>query len=141
MASNNRGERIVLPDVPKEQWSDFRVDYEAGMTLADIAVKYYCDPRTVKTALSLNRGSHDFGKRIVPKKLDPHLESISATIQRTKRIKSLSKLSQQITTELQKDGYTGGERTVRNYLYNRPDVKAMLETQQKKIKEDSHDQH
>ena len=70
MPSNIRGERIVLPDIPKEQWSDFRSDYEAGMTLADIAVKYYCDPRTVRTALSLNRGSNDFGKRIVPKKAD-----------------------------------------------------------------------
>ena len=31
MASNYRGEHIVLPTIPKEQWSDFRVDYEAGI--------------------------------------------------------------------------------------------------------------
>ena len=55
------GNRILLPDIPKEQWSDFRTDFENGMTLKDIADKYHCDPRTVKTALPLNRGSSDFG--------------------------------------------------------------------------------
>ena len=141
MASNYRGEHIVLPTIPQEQWSDFRVDYESGMTLKDIAAKYYCDSRTVKTALSLNRGSSDFGKRIVPKKLDRYIDSISESLQQTKQIKSLSKLSQEITSNLQMDGYSGGERTVRNYLGTRPDVKVLLEHQQKKNKEDSNDQH
>lgn len=141
MAYAKKNERILLPDIPKEQWSDFRIDYENGMTLKEIASKYHCDPRTVRTALPLNRGSTDFGKWVSPKKLEAHIDSISKVLCYTTQIKSLSNLSQHITSEIQKDGYTGGERTVRNYLHTRPDVKALLEKQQRKNEEVSDDQH
>lgn len=141
MASSKMSERILLPDIPKEQWSDFRADFESGMTLKDIAVKYHCDPRTVRTALPLNRGSNDFGKWTSPKKLEAHIDSISKVLCSTAQFKSLSNLSQHITSEIQKVGYTGGERTVRNYLYTRPEVKALLETQQEQNKEVSNDKH
>ena len=140
MSSPNKRNSVYLPDIPKEQWSDFRVDYESGMTMKEIASKYYCDPRTVSSALSLNRGSSDFSKRIQPRKLDPHEETISRLVRNTSDYKSLSKLSQHVTSELQKEGYSGGERTVRNYLKTRPDVKALSKTQQK-TKEVSDDQH
>ena len=41
MGSGKKNERLLLPDIPREQWSDFRTDFEAGMTLKDIAVKYH----------------------------------------------------------------------------------------------------
>lgn len=141
MSSANNRERILLPDIPKEQWSDFRADYESGMTMAEIASKYYCDARTVSKALHLNRGSSDFGKRIQPKKLEPHEETISRLLRNTADYKSLSKLSQHITSEIQKEGYSGGERTVRNYLQTRSDVKALSNTHQKQTKEVSNDKH
>lgn len=141
MASGKHTERIVLPDIPKEQWSDFRADYESGMTMKEIASKYFCDPRTVSSALSLNRGSSDFSKRIQPKKLAPHERTIAQLVRDTTEYKSLLKLSRRITAELQKEGYSGGERTVRNYLQTRPDVKALSKIQQKKTKEVSDDQH
>lgn len=141
MAGGKTSERIVLPNIPQEQWSDFRVDFENGMTLKDIAAKYHCDPRTVRSSLSLNRGSSDFGKWSVPTKLEHHIDAVSKVIKNSDDIKSLSNLSQYITSEIQKNGYTGSERTVRNYLYTRPDVKALLEKQQRKNKEVSNDKH
>ena len=111
------------------------------MTLKDIATKYHCDPRTVRTSLPLNRGSSDFGKWTSPKKLEAHIDSISRVICTTTGFKSLSNLSQHITSEIQKEGYTGGERTVRNYLHTRPEIKALLELQQTQKKEDSNDQY
>lgn len=141
MSSPNKRNSVYLPDIPKEQWSDFRVDYESGMTMKEIASKYYCDPRTVSSALSLNRGSSDFSKRIQPKKLEPHEGTIAQLVRDTTEYKSLLKLSRRITAELQKEGYSGGERTVRNYLQTRPDVKALSKAQQKKTKEVSDDQH
>lgn len=141
MASDNNRERILLPDLPKEQWSDFRADYESGLTMTEIASKYHCDSRTVSKALHLNRGSSDFGKRIQPKKLEPHEETIAKLVCQTTEYKSLLKLSRRITAELQKEGYSGGERTVRNYLQTRSDVKALSKTQQKQTKEVSDDKH
>ena len=135
MSSQNKRQSVYLSDIPNEQWSDFRVDYESGMTMMEIASKYYCDPRSVSTALSLNRGSADLGKRTQPKKLELHEETISRLVRNTSDYKSLSRLSQHVTSELQKEGYSGGERTVRNYLKTRPDVKALSKTQQKKSKE------
>lgn len=141
MSSPNKRNSICLPDIPKEQWSDFRADYESGMTMQAIASKYHCDSRTVSKALSLNRGSSDFGKRIQPKKLEPHEETISQLVRNTAEYKSLLKLSRRITAELQKEGYSGGERTVRNYLQTRADVKALSKTHQKQTKEVSDDKH
>ena len=141
MGSGKTAERIVLPNVPRELWSDFRIDFENGMSLKDIASKYYCDPRTVRAALSNNRGSADFGKWSSQKKLEAHIDSISAVISDTTQIKSLSELSRQITSKIQEEGYSGGERTVRNYLSSRSDVKNLLEIQQRKSKEASYDQH
>ncbi len=141
MSSPNKRNSVYLPDIPKEQWSDFRSDYESGMTMAEIASKYYCDPRTVSKALHLNRGSSDLGKKTQPKKLEPHEGTITRLVRNTSDYKSLSKLSQHVTAEIQKEGYSGGERTVRNYLKTRPDVKALSKTQQKKTKEVSDDQH
>jgi len=83
MASTKKNTRILLPDIPEEQWSDFRIDYENGITLKEIALKYHCDPRTVRTALPLNRGSIDFGKWASPKKLEAHIDSISQALSNT----------------------------------------------------------
>ena len=41
--------RFTLPDLPREQWCDFRIAYEEGnRTLVQLAEEYMCDPRTVK---------------------------------------------------------------------------------------------
>lgn len=139
MGAGKKSERLVLPHVLQEEWCDFRIAFESGMTLKDIAIKFHCDPRTVRNAIANNRGSADLGKWTSQKKLEAHLDAITKVLGQTTSIKSLSNLSQQITSEIQKNGYTGGERTVRNYLYSRSDVKALMEMQQKKSVEVSND--
>ena len=141
MGSGKKSNRIMLPDIPQDQWSDFRVDFENGISLKDIASKHHCDPRTVKAALPRNRGSADFGKWAFPKKLEAHMDSSSRVIDSSPPFRTLTNLSHHITAEIQKEGYTGGERTVRNYLNTKPEIKALLEKQQQKSKEDSYDQH
>ena len=132
MSAGKKSERLVLPHILRDEWCDFRIDFESGMTLKDIAAKYHCDPRTVRSAIANNRCSAHIGKWTAQKKLEAHLDAIEKVLDRTTSIKSLSKLSQQITSEIQQEGYSGGERTVRNYLYSRSDVKALIEIQQKK---------
>ena len=46
--------RLNPPDIPEKEWSDFRCDYESGMTLKMIAEKYFCDPRTVRKSIMTN---------------------------------------------------------------------------------------
>ena len=93
--------RLHPPDIPEKEWSDFRCDYESGMTLKMIAEKYFCDPRTVRKA-QIDSLYQDF-----------------ILIQQTSHKKSgICDISRKITRILADEGYTGSERTVRNYLRN-----------------------
>ena len=115
--------RLSAPEIPKEAWSDFRQDYEAGMSVVQIAEKYYCDPRTVRTAIIYNRSSADAGKRIKPRAIEDYDEHIEVLWQRCgQEYSSLCARSRVITAAIQKEGFSGGERTVRNYLKNQPYV-------------------
>ena len=138
--------QLHLPDLPDYDWCDFRIDYESGLTLKDIAEKYLCDPRTVRKCLQQNRGSESLGSQFAPTKLRPYedlVDQIFHSITRwpasdrthaednsnapfPARIMgdphilqsglSICKLSALITEQLRIHGYTGSERTVRNYL-------------------------
>ena len=111
------------PVIPQEEWCDFRIDYEAGMTLKDIADKYICDSRTVRKCILLNRSSKHIGEQIAPTRLYPFtdkIEELYATYKENEKQKAHSagicRISSFITEELRKEGYQGSERTVRNYL-------------------------
>lgn len=111
--------RLPLPELSPDEWSDFRRDYENGMSLKDIADKYICDPRTVRNLLIINRNSYEIGRQRVPTRLDPYIELIENYCSSSDGETGICALSRQITAEIQKQGYRGSERTVRNYLRSR----------------------
>ena len=116
-------ERIPLPDYPESEWCDFRRDYEAGMTFKKIAEKYCCDPRTVKRCIWYNKASTELGSQTKPKKIAAFVDLIDTEYQEIVFGQSFAseeigicEISERITEALKQNGYTGGERTVRNYL-------------------------
>ena len=118
-----QSKRIPLPDLPEGEWCDFRCDYELGMTLKDIAEKYFCDPRTVKRCIFANKSSGELGKHMEPTKLAAFSEQIDSLYWEIAEAQEILKkkfgicdISRKITAELVLEGYTGSERTVRNYL-------------------------
>ena len=113
---DHKNKRLTLPDLPKEKWCDFRIDYETGMTLKEIGAKYICDPRTVKRNLQLNIGSTRIGYRHTPTILAPYLSLIDHYLKIHDDHSGICRASDQLTKQLRDAGYTGSERTVRNYL-------------------------
>ena len=116
-------ERIPLPDIPTDQWCDFRRDYESGMTFKKIAEKYVCDSRTVKSCILNNKSSNELGSQRKPTKIASFVDLIDTEYQEIVFGKSFAseeigicEISERITELLKQNGYTGGERTVRNYL-------------------------
>jgi len=116
-------ERIPLPDIPEDQWCDFRRDYESGMTFKKIAEKYVCDSRTVKSCILNNKSSNELGSQRKPTKIASFVDLIDTEYQEIVFGKSFAseeigicEISERITELLKQNGYTGGERTVRNYL-------------------------
>ena len=124
--------RIECPNIPPEEWCDYRRDYEAGLSLECIAQKYGCDHQTVRNAIIKNKGSCDIGKKTTPRKISDYTREIDRLIELYCKDHGLSmlRLSTQITSELKKSGYPGSERTVRNHLHTLPQVKALLEREE-----------
>ena len=115
--------RFHPPDIGNRAPCDFRLDLNDGMTLKQIAEKYHCDQRTVRTCILLNKSSGDLGKQNAPTKLQPYIDEVESLFQSLidqssgqKPFSTLS-ISRQITMIISEHGYAGSERTVRNYLY------------------------
>ena len=73
--------RFTLPDLPREQWCDFRIAYEEGnRTLVQLAEEYMCDPRTVKACILRNKSSSSLGKKSVPTQIDLCKDEIRETL-------------------------------------------------------------
>ena len=136
----------ALPEIPLAEWCDFRREYEQGKTLKQIASDYHCDSRTVRKSLLLNQRSNDIGKQNCSKKItafiprinDLYQEYISINNSANKfpdtdsktvgfgnqspskethiRKYGICRISRLITEQITAEGYTGSERTVRNYL-------------------------
>lgn len=120
---NRRPHKFTLPGIPESDWCDYRKEYEAGLSLRKIAELHYVDPRTVRSALENNTDSRDLGKRHAPVKLSRYEERILKMIPEIQPSSgSLTSLSRQLTLHLRECGYTGSERTVRNYLHTLPSV-------------------
>ena len=116
-------ERIPLPNYPESEWCDFRRDYESGMTFKKIAEKYCCDPRTVKRCIWYNKSSAELGSQRKPTKIAAFVDLIDSEyrgIVLDQNFNSdesgICEISERITEVLKQNGYTGGERTVRNYI-------------------------
>ena len=116
--------RLYLPEMPEEEWCDFRQDYESGMTLKLIAEKYLCDPRTVRKCIIANKQSSEIGRQMAPTKLAAYIGRIDTLYREytfspagsISERSGICDISRRITAQLQLEGYTGSERTVRNYL-------------------------
>ena len=116
-------ERIPLPDIPEDQWCDFRRDYESGMTFKKIAEKYVCDSRTVKSCILNNKSSTELGSQRKPTKIAAFVDLIDTEYREivfdqnfNSEESGICEISERITEVLKQNGYIGGERTVRNYL-------------------------
>lgn len=119
--------KLNLPDIPEWKKCDYRHDYDAGMSISQIAEKYYCDRRTVRTALIHNHSSKQLGKRKKPTILSKYEQRIFTLWNENKEKTSLLSISKSITETIGEEGYTGKERTVRNYLKSQPYVLAYQE--------------
>ena len=115
--------RIVLRDMPEDQKCDFRRDYESGKTLKDIAEKYCCDPRTVRRCILNNKSSSELGRQTAPTKLtefmgliDSMYCEIVSPVHQLSKPPGICEISRMVTTQIREKGYSGSERTVRNYL-------------------------
>lgn len=113
--------RFHPPDIHMHLRCDFRKDLDTGMTLKQIAAKYHCDQRTVRTCILLNRSSTELGKQYAPTKLQPYMNLIQELYQSENEHSGsvhagILQISRKITALLSELGYTGSERTVRNYI-------------------------
>ena len=129
--------RFTLPDLPREQWCDFRIAYEEGnRTLVQLAEEYMCDPRTVKSCILRNKSSSSLGKKSVPTQIDLCKDEIRETLRKTlpdlpETVHSIYQLSNYLLPILREQGYKGSERTLRNYLHMHPNIKALFEKNHK----------
>lgn len=118
-----RDRRIALRDMPEGRKCDFRREYESGKTLKEIADEYCCDPRTVRRCILNNKSSSELGRQTAPTKLTAYIDTINSLYHegtdtehdRTK-LSGICGISLEITERIRRQGYTGSERTVRNYL-------------------------
>ena len=109
--------KFILPDIPRQEWCDYRREYEAGLSLQAIAERHFVDPRTVRSGLIHNIGSDGLGRRHAPRKLSIYENQIRAMLPPLlEKTDSVTALSRQITSHLKEIGYTGSERTVRNFV-------------------------
>lgn len=128
--------RLSLPELPREMWCDFRIDYEEKhMNLVQLAAKYYCDPRTVRSCLQHNKSSSDLGKKSTPTRIQHYENRIHTLLSslapaELEDVSSIYGLSHYLYPKLQEMGYTASERTLRNHLQKQPYIKALLEKQE-----------
>ena len=112
-----KSRHLILPAIPEDRWCDFRREYESGSTIKSIAGKHFCDPRTVRLFLQLNRNSSEIGRQRAPTILAPWLSDIQGLYRYySSEGMGICQISSKITCLLKQRGYTGTERTVRNYL-------------------------
>ena len=107
------------PDIPPESWCDFRIAYEQHRTLKEIANAFICDPLTVKHCILLNKSSKELGRQLAPTKLTPYINTIDQIYMQLPSDTTICTASRIVTKAIEKQGYSGSERTVRNYLRNR----------------------
>lgn len=130
--------RFPMPDIPRELWCDFRIELvENGMTLAKLADKYYCDPRTVRSCIQHNKSSYELGKKSTPTRMQLYEKQVRELLIHNVKdlppdVSTIYGLSQFLYPLLQNEGYSGSERTLRNHLQKQPYIKALLEQQETK---------
>ena len=116
-SDTNDRRRLYIPEQPSEPKEPLRL-YLSGKSAAEVAEIIGCERRTAARLIKENLDVNDIGKwNSSHSKLSGYAELIhDYTVMHSEKHSSLLSLSTAIFTLLQKNGYTGSERTVRNYL-------------------------
>ena len=120
MNNYNSGDKnpLFLPDWFSTPISKPRLLYESGKTITEIARIIGCDRRTAARLIKENLDISDIGKwHSENTKLYRYIGLIRSCIDtEMRKHSSLLSFSKYLFHRLKKEGYTGSERTIRNYL-------------------------
>lgn len=129
-------ERLKLnytPPFPKPP-SYPRLLYKTGKTITEVASTLHCDRRTASKLIKNNLNEEDIGRWDPShKKLTGYAGIINSFIDTDiSKYKSLLSFSKALCSQLAEQGYTGSERTVRNYLSKQKRVRMYFESRKQK---------
>ena len=117
-----KNRRLQIDDqIPEEQWSDARRQYileEKSLSL--IGKEQHMDPRTVSKLVKNNWNFDRVGKHQSPSKVEPYAGAILDLLTSGcfHRYSGIMTVSEKILARIRSLGYTGSERTLREYLKN-----------------------
>lgn len=115
-----KNRRLLIDDrIPEEQWSDARRQYileEKSLSL--IGKEQHMDPRTVSKLVKNNWNFDRVGKHQSPSKVEPYAGAILDLLTSGcfHRYSGIMTVSEKILARIRSLGYTGSERTLREYL-------------------------
>lgn len=115
-----KNRRLQIDDqIPEEQWSDARRQYileEKSLSL--IGKEQHMDPRTVSKLVKNNWNFDRVGKHQSPSKVEPYAGAILDLLTSGcfHRYSGIMTVSEKILARIRSLGYTGSERTLREYL-------------------------
>ena len=115
-----KNRRLLIDDqIPEEQWSDARRQYileEKSLSL--IGKEQHMDPRTVSKLVKNNWNFDRVGKHQSPSKVEPYAGAILDLLTSGcfHRYSGIMTVSEKILAHIRSLGYTGSERTLREYL-------------------------
>lgn len=115
-----KNRRLQIDDqIPEEQWSDARRQYileEKSLSL--IGKEQHMDPRTVSKLVKNNWNFDRVGKHQSPSKVEPYAGTILDLLTSGcfHRYSGIMTVSEKILARIRSLGYTGSERTLREYL-------------------------
>ena len=104
--------RFTMPDLPRHQWCDIRLKARKSAPLC--IRKKSIGKKSTPTRIDLCRSE-------LKELLSLHLQELPEDIH------SVYALSSHLYPLLKEKGYTGSERTLRNYLHNDPAIKSVFE--------------
>ena len=115
-----KNRRLLIDDqIPEEQWSDARRQYILEeKSLGLIGKEQHMDPRTVSKLVKNNLNFDRVGKHQSPSKVEPYAGAILDLLTSGcfHRYSGIMTVSEKILARIRSLGYTGSERTLREYL-------------------------
>ena len=115
-----KNRRLQIDDqIPEEQWSDARRQYILEeKSLGRIGKEQHMDPRTVSKLVKNNWNFDRVGKHQSPSKVEPYAGAILDLLTSGcfHRYSGIMTVSEKILARIRSLGYTGSERTLREYL-------------------------
>lgn len=108
--------------------------HKSGKTITEVAETLHCDRRTASKLIKNNLSEADIGRWDVShKKLTGYTGIINSFIDNNvSKYTSLLSFSKALCSVLNEQGYTGSERTVRNYLNKQKRIRMYFESRKQK---------